>query len=99
MWDLSTRVFGQSFFTYEMLASAANEKDIKMIKLGVKRLEIISRSGNVLKKDYAISAINYNANGWRWEFIEFINGKEKVFSVTGYYEISEKIERLGKPVL
>jgi hypothetical protein len=91
MWELGTRVFGKSFFTYEMLASAINEKDLTLIKLAVKRLEIISRDND--KKP--VSAINYNQLGWQWEFME----ENNKCIYRSFYDIKEILEKLGNPIL
>jgi hypothetical protein len=90
MWKLSTRIFGRSFFTYEMLGSALNENDITKVKLGVKRLEIISRNDK-----NEVSAINYNANGWNWEFSE----EEDKCNFISNRELEKIIDNLGEPIL
>jgi len=60
MVKLSTQVFGKSYFTYEMLASAAVERDITLIKLAVKRIAIISKKENK-------AFISFDNKGWRFE--------------------------------
>jgi hypothetical protein len=95
MWTLSTRVFGQSFFTYEKLASAAGEKDLNLIKLAVKRIEIISRNEKLHLG--LTSAINYNTNGWQWEIQEEMNTGKCLFYSNK--DLDEIIEKLGKPLV
>jgi hypothetical protein len=42
MWDLSTRVFGVSEFTYRELASQLGDRDVARVKLAARRLAVIS---------------------------------------------------------
>jgi hypothetical protein len=42
MWDLSTRVFGVSEFTYRELASQLGDRDVARVKLAARRLAIVS---------------------------------------------------------
>lgn len=93
MWTLSTRVFGQAFFTYEKLASAASEKDLNLIKLAVKRIEIVSR--NAKPHLGLTSAINYNTNGWQWEFKEELKTGKCLFYSDE--DMNKIIAKLGKP--
>ena len=111
MWELSTRVFGKSFFSYEMLASAAHEVNLKLVKLAVKRLEIISRheyikpdndnqpqkSTNLEFEDKFSSSINYNANGWQWEYSENANNRKCNFY--SYNKLKDRIDNLSEPII
>jgi hypothetical protein len=61
MWKLSTRVFGQTFFSYQTLASAMVEPDLEKIKLAVERISIITREEKPVK-----TWIWSDKDGWRW---------------------------------
>lgn len=46
MWKLSSQVFGQSFFSYQTLASAMIEPDIDKTKMAVERLSILTKDND-----------------------------------------------------
>jgi hypothetical protein len=70
MWRLSTRVFGQSLFTYQNLADALRDPDVDRVRRAVRRLEIVMRartsSGKRQAEGDRRGAILAGDKRWRW---------------------------------
>ena len=72
MWQLSSQVFGNCYFSYDTLASAVREPNVELIKLAVRRISIITKNARlfddegVLTDIEIISAIWAGDNHWKW---------------------------------
>ena len=65
MWNKSTRVFGRRIATYEGLASDLREANLERVRMGVRRLAIITRAPTNGRGagSYSIHALE---DGWQW---------------------------------
>ena len=64
MWELTTQVFGSSYFTFENLAAEIREPDIEKVKMAVRRLAILSKSKNTSSQQ--TSGIWAGNKHWKW---------------------------------
>jgi hypothetical protein len=64
MWELSTRVFGPSEFSYATLASESREMDINKVKLAVRRISAICNYKSM--KTGQLQPIIAGDGSWRW---------------------------------
>lgn len=62
MWELSTQIFGVSYFTYEELAASMRDPDVSKVKLAVRRISIITSS---LDKNNE-TTIMAGDTRWKW---------------------------------
>jgi hypothetical protein len=63
MWELSTQVFGSSFFTFENLGASIREPNIEKVKMAVKRLAVLSKNRDKESNNERIWAGNKH---WKW---------------------------------
>lgn len=61
MWNKSTKVFGRGASTYEGLASDLREENVERIRMGVRRLSILTRTPENEEKIRALQ------DGWEWK--------------------------------
>jgi hypothetical protein len=79
MWELSVQVFGTSRFTYEDLASQIGDPDVVRVKIGVRRIAILTRasrrtsSGHDNRAALQLPAVWAGATEWRWN----VRGRER----------------------
>jgi len=94
MWKLSTQIFGQSYFSYQTLASAMIEPDIDKIKMAVQRLSILS------KDDTNNRLLIWSDNtGWKWKGLNE-NHKVDNSMINTFEELSSFIKQeIDSPII
>jgi hypothetical protein len=90
MFDLSSQIFGSSFFTYDCLAASLRESDLNRIKLAVRRIAIILRGYNK-NNDLGIWV---GEQSWKW----LVREDRKVVNYFEVAEIHKILSMLGDPV-
>jgi hypothetical protein len=68
MWDLSTRIFGDSLFTYRSLADHLREPDVEKVRRAVRRISVVTRHLLEMEKELHLSGelIWAGDERWRW---------------------------------
>jgi hypothetical protein len=97
MWELSTRVFGFSLFSYADLASAIGDVNVARVRRAVRRLGIVA--GDCATVDgRQMPAIWVGANDWKWN-VEHPRDKpaRAGCSFVHVSEVRNLIELLGEP--
>jgi hypothetical protein len=93
MWNLSTQIFGQSYFSYETLASAALEEDVNKIKMAVQRINILTIEE--AKQKTNSSCFDYDIKNWKWNMA--IKSKKCVF--LSFKDIEAIITKSKSPII
>jgi hypothetical protein len=104
MWRLSTRVFGQSLFTYQNLADALRDPDVGRVRRAVRRLEVVTRPGTVEGNGQAApqgdhrEAIQAGDKRWRWVCGEAHGGGDsRCCDAVLLDDVVKKIMAMGSP--
>jgi hypothetical protein len=95
MWKLSSRIFGSSYFTYEALADRLRDPDLYRVRLGVRRLCIVTRYEWHGTAAQVRCPIWYGDRSWRWEVMgPCITGKCEFMPLE---KIDKVLQSLGRP--
>lgn len=96
MWELSTRVFGFSLFTYFDLAASVGESDMAKVRRAAHRIAIITQQLKTIDgKDMA--ALWVGIDDWKWNVLHpRITGRAQC-SFVALSSVCEKINALGDP--
>lgn len=89
MWELSTQIFGVSYFTYENLASIMREPDIQKVKLAVRRISIITSSNIEGSGENVIMSGDTN---WKW----MVDNNKKYCSCLNIQKVIKIINEAGE---
>ncbi|MCX5675253.1 MAG: hypothetical protein NTX87_09610 [Planctomycetota bacterium] len=108
MWDLSTRIFGQSLFTYQNLADELREMDVGKVKRAVHRIAIVTRprhlKGNEVpdcSKAGEETRDAIEARNRRWQWVAGEAGAPdtgRMCKTRTLKEVRAKLQELGDPV-
>jgi hypothetical protein len=111
MWDLSTRIFGQSLFTYQSLADELREPDVGKVKRAVRRIAIVMRP-RLLKPPEKEGVPDPSTSGeetreviearnrrWQWAAGEAgAPDPARMCKTRTLNEVRDKLRQLGDPV-
>jgi len=107
MWDLSTRIFGQSLFTYQSLADELREPDVGKVKRAVRRIAIVMRPRHLKGKEApdrskageeTRDAIEARNRRWQWVAGEAGAPDTRMCKTRTLREVRAKLQELGDPV-
>jgi hypothetical protein len=99
MWRLSTRVFGQSLFTYQNLGDALRDPDVDRVRRAVRRLAVVTRPRTYHVEEDRREAIHAGDQHWRWVCGKAYGAKEARWcDAVPLPKILERIKSLGSPV-
>ena len=90
MWELSSRVFGVSQFTYPELASQLGDRDVARARLAAKRLAMVTSKG-----EDGYSPIWAGDETWMWRVANNRDGVGCVFRSIS--EVTREVTSLAEP--
>ena len=97
MWQLASGVFGSAMFSYETLAAKVRERSVWRIRLGVRRLAIITRHRQSQGRPGTHSPIRFHEAGWYWEDVDGTGQNDPSLSKHCLKWVLERIDGLADP--
>jgi hypothetical protein len=94
MWELSTRVFAHSTFSYETLAAERRDTDVERVRLAVKRLSIISGARDRMKESSRPFWVGQDR--WKWDVRQGTGGRAPC-GYAALKDITDDIKIQGSP--
>lgn len=96
MWELSTRVFGFSLFTYVDLAAYVGESDVTKVYRAIRRISIVTQQSKTID-DKSAPAVWIGASDWKWNVSHPQVGNDERCSFVHVDVVHDAIEALGDP--